>query len=291
MRTTNLLKTGLLLATLTALFAMVGRLLGGTGGVLLALGFAVLTNAAAYWYSDRLALTMARARRLAPGEAPGLEALSADLAWRARLPRPALYLIDDPSPNAFATGRNPDHAAIAVTTGLLGLLDAAELRAVLAHEFAHIQHRDILLTTMAATLAGAITGLAQLFQWQALTGHGDDEEGHGGLLGGLALLLLAPLGATLLQLALSRSREFAADTQGAALCGEPLALASALHRLERGAATRPMAVNPATAPLYIVHPFAAGGMARWFSTHPPVAARVARLEALAGRASAPAFAG
>jgi len=259
---------------------MAGHLVGGTAGVLVALAVAVAINGAAYWWSDRLALSMAHARPIGAQEAPALHAQVADLALRAGVPLPAVSIMDDPSPNAFATGRNPAHATIAVTTGLLAVLDSQELRGVLAHEFAHIKHRDILLTTVAATLAGAISGLATIFQLTTLFGHHDEDEQGGGLLGTLALLIVAPLAATVIQLAVSRSREHAADALGARLCGDPLALASALRRLEHGAWLRPMQVNPAAAPLFIVHPLQGGGLLRLFSTHPPTAERIARLEAM-----------
>ena len=281
MNTTNILKTGLLLAALTAIFALVGHLVGGTTGMMIALLLAVVMNGAAYWFSDRLALSMAHAHPVARAEAPELYALVEDLAARARVPVPAVYVIDDPSPNAFATGRNPSHAAVAVTTGLLHLLDGREARGVLAHEFAHIIHRDILLTTVAATLAGAITMLANIFQWSVLFGQHDDDESGGGMLGGLAMLIVAPIAATLIQLAVSRSREYAADATGARLAGDPLALAGALRKLERGTWLHPMAVNPAAAPLFIANPFGGSAMLRLFSTHPPMAERIARLEAMA----------
>jgi heat shock protein HtpX len=206
----------------------------------------------------------------------------ADLACRAGVPVPALYIIDEASPNAFATGRNPKHAAVAVTTGLRDLLNPDELRAVLAHEFAHIKNRDILISTIAATIAGAVTALANIFQLAALFGQGDEDE-HGGLLGALGMLLVAPLAATLLQLAISRSREFVADATGARLCGTPLHLAAALHKLEQGTWLRPMEMNPAAAPLFIVHPFARRGLIRLFQTHPSTQERIARLEAMAAR--------
>ncbi len=282
MDTTNTLKTGLLLAALTGLLVLIGNVFGGTAGIVIALVFAVAMNGAAYWFGDRLALSMVRARPVSPTEAPLLHAQVRDLAVRAGVPTPAVYVIDDPSPNAFATARDPAHAAVAVTTGILDLLDARELRGVLAHEFAHSRNRDILLTTVAATIAGAISAIANVFQLAALFGgYDEDEEGHG-LLGGLALLVVAPIAATLIQLAVSRSREYAADATGAALAGDPLALAAALGRLERGAWLRPMAVNPAAAPLFIVHPFSGEGIFKLFSTHPPVAERIARLEAMAG---------
>lgn len=278
MNTKNTIKTAALLAALTALFALLGQAFGGTTGMLVALVFALVMNGAAYWFSDRLALSMARAQPVTRAEAPEVYWMVEDLAARAGVPAPRVYLIDDPSPNAFATGRNPNHAAVAVTTGLLQLLDPRELYGVLAHEFAHIKHRDILLTSLAATIAGAITALANLFQLALIFGqHEDDEEGTG-LFGALAMLILAPIAATLLQLALSRSREFAADARGAQLAGDPLPLAEALRKLEQGTWLRPREVNPASAAMYIVHPFAAGGMLRLFQTHPPVAERIARLE-------------
>lgn len=283
MSTMNTFKTGLLLAALSGLLVVVGHLFGGTTGIVIALLFAVAMNGAAYWFSDRLALAMVRARPVSRAEAPELHDHVADLALRAGVPTPNVYVIDDPSPNAFATGRDPAHAAVAVTTGILGLLDTRELYGVLAHEFAHIKNRDILLTSIAATIAGAIGAIAHVFQFAALFGgHDQDEEGPG-VLGGLALLIVAPLTATLIQLAVSRAREYAADATGARLTGDPLALADALRKLERGVWLQPMAVNPAAAPLFIVHPFSGGGLLRLFSTHPPLAERVARLEALASR--------
>jgi len=279
MSTKNLLKTGALLAGLTALFAVVGYLFGGMGGIIVALIVAVAMNGAAYWFSDRMALAMTRARPISASEAPHLHALVAELAGRAAVPVPAVFIIDDPSPNAFATGRDPAHAAVAVTTGILDLLDWRELRGVLAHEFAHIKNRDILLTSIAATFAGAISAVAGLFQLSFLFGS-HDEDDNAGTPGGLALLITAPIAATLLQLALSRSREYAADATGARLCGDPLALAVALRRLERGTWLRPMAVNPAASPLFIVHPCSRDGLLHLFSTHPPMASRVAQLEAM-----------
>jgi heat shock protein HtpX len=279
MSTTNFLKTAALLAGLTALFVAVGYLIGGTGGIIGALIIAVVMNGAAYWFSDRMALAMVHARPISVHDAPQLHAVVAELAQRAGVPVPAIYVIDDPSPNAFATGRDPAHAAVAVTTGILDLLDHRELRGVLAHEFAHIKNRDILLTSIAATFAGAISAVASIFQFSFLFG-GHDEDDNGSMLGGLALLVAAPFAATLLQLALSRSREYAADATGARLCGDPLALASALRRLERGAWLRPMAINPAASPLFIVHPCSREGLLHLFSTHPPIASRVAQLEAM-----------
>ena len=264
---------------------LVGRLLGGTTGMIVAFGFAVLANGAAYWFSDRLALRMAHARRATPDEAPRLHAQVERLAERAGVPVPAVYIIDDASPNAFATGRGPGHAAVAVSQGLLAILTPQELYGVLAHELAHIKHRDILISSVAAAIAGAITVLANVFQFSLFFGSEDDEDG-GGILAGLVLLILAPIAATVIQLAISRSREYAADAAGAEISGSPLSLASALRRLEQGTWLRPMHVNPSAASMFIVHPFDGGGVGRLFQTHPPIAERIARLEMLAGPLSA-----
>lgn len=285
MTTKNTIKTALLLATLTALFAWFGQALGGTTGMLLALGFATLMNGGAYWFSGRLAIAMSHARPVSREEEPQLHWLVEDLAHRAGVPVPTLYIIDDASPNAFATGRDPAHAAVAVTRGMVDLLNQRELYGVLAHEFAHIKHRDILLSSVAATVAGAITALAHVFQFAALFGHHDEDREDSGIMGSIALLFLAPIAATLIQLAISRDREFAADAAGAQLVNDPLSLARALHKLEQGAWVRPMAVNPATASMYIVHPRAGGGILQLFQTHPPIDDRVARLEAMAREAA------
>ena len=255
--------------------------LGGSTGMVPALGFAALMNGGAYWFSDRLAIRRSHAQPVSREQEPHLYGMIEDLAHRAGVPVPKVYIIDDASPNAFATGRNPAHAAVAVTRGIMDLLNTRELYGVLAHEFAHIKHRDILLSSITATIAGAITALANVFQLAALFGH-QDEDGEGpGLMSSLALFLLAPIAATLTQLAISRAREFAADAAGANLVADPLSLARALQKLEQGTWVRPMDVNPATASMYTVHPFAGGGMVRLFQTHPPIADRVARLEAIA----------
>jgi heat shock protein HtpX len=280
----NTLKTTVLLATLTALLVVIGRWLGGTGGMVFAFGLAVLMNGAAYWYSDKFALRMAGAREVTPQEAPDLHRLVAALAQRANLPMPKVYIVESEAPNAFATGRNPQHGAVAVTTGIMRLLDRDELAGVLAHELGHIKNRDTLVSTVAATVAGAITMLANMAQWALLFGGGsseDEEGGAGGMVGGLLLLIVAPIAATLIQLAISRTREFGADTAGAQVAGNPIALASALRKLETWSTRVPMAVNPATAHLYIVNPLHGGAVANLFSTHPPIAQRIARLEQLA----------
>jgi len=277
---TNYLKTGLLLAVLTGLLVLVGATFGGEVGLVIALALALVMNGAAYWFSDRMALRMAHARPIEPGEVPWLHGMVHELAGRAAIPVPRLFLIDDSSTNAFATGRNPGHGVVAVTTGSLELLPRNELAGVIAHELAHIKNRDILLSSVAATIAGTLTTLASILQWNVLFG-GDDEDEGGSMAGVLLMIVVAPIAATLLQLAISRSREFAADALGARISGDPLALADALRRLEQGVWLRPMRVNPAAAPLYIVHPFAGGGVTRLFQTHPPIVQRIERLRALA----------
>jgi heat shock protein HtpX len=285
-RWNNGLKTAVLLGLMGALILAAGQLIGGRQGLFIALLVALAVNGFAYFNSDKLALRAMRAFPVTEAQAPQLYSIVRELATEARQPMPRLYVSPTTQPNAFATGRNPRHAAVAVTTGILQLLDQRELRGVLAHEFAHIKNRDILLTTVAATIAGAISALANIFQFATLFGSHDEDEEGGSMLGGLAMVILAPIAATLIQLAISRAREYAADATGARLCGEPLALASALSKLERGTWLRPLQVNPAAAPLFIVHPFAGGGLLRLFSTHPPIAERIGRLEAMAGPSAA-----
>ncbi len=290
------IRTTMLLALLTGLLVVAGRWLAGPTGMAVALALALLMNFGAYWFADRLVLAMAGAREVTFAEAPELHHLVATLARRAGLPMPRVYLVDDPTPNAFATGRDPRHGVVAVTTGILGLLDRDELAGVIAHELAHIKHRDTLIQAIVATIAGAITFVADMAQWSLLfggAGHDDEGEEHAGsFVGNLLLVILAPLAAALIQFAISRSREYAADAGGALLCGRPLALASALRKLERGAQLLPGRTNPALAHLYVVNPFAGlgGGLLSLFSTHPPIAERIARLEALAWRAPAAALA-
>lgn len=283
---TNALKTAMLLAGLTALLLVVGRVLGGPGGMTVALIFALGINAISYWFSDKIALSMTGAREVSPEEAPQLHAIVERVATLAGLPKPRVYVVDTPSPNAFATGRDPSHAAVAVTTGLLNLLSRDELEGVLAHEMAHIRNRDTLITTIAATIAGAITYLAQMGQWALMFGgYGGRRDSRDNGLGGLEALLmifLAPLAALLIRLAISRSREFNADATGARITGDPLALADALENLERAVAFRPMTQVPAvTAPLFIVNPLGPGALQKLFSDHPPTAERVARLRKMA----------
>jgi heat shock protein HtpX len=286
-RLTNTLKTTALLATLTVLLVLAGRWFGGTQGMLIAFLLALLMNGGAYWFSDRLALSLAGAREVDRYEAPRLHQMVAQLAQRANLPMPRVYLIDSAAPNAFATGRNPQHGAVAVTTGLLRLLNEDEVAAVIAHELGHIKNRDTLISTIAATFAGAVAILADMAQWALLLGgfgHHDDEGEDGevaGIVGGLLLILVAPIAATLIQLAISRTREFEADAAGAAISGSPLALASALRKIETWKQQLPLVANPAMANLYIINPLDGGGIVRLFSTHPPTEERIARLERMA----------
>jgi heat shock protein HtpX len=277
----NRVKTALLLSALTILFVLLGRAIGGTGGMLIAFGVAMAMNAGAYWFSDRIVLAMARAQPITPEEAPELYRMVARLCERARLPLPALYVIQDATPNAFATGRDPHHSAVAVNAGLLQMLGREEVEGVIAHELAHIRNRDTLISTVAATIAGAISMLAQ---FALFFGGGSDDGEEGGGANPLFLLLMvivAPIAAMILQFAISRNREFLADRTGAEFSGRPLGLASALRKLEMAAEMHPMAVRPATAPLYIVNPLRGQSFANLFSTHPPTEERIARLEALA----------
>lgn len=281
----NVLKTTILLGALTGLLMLIGGALGGSYGVMLGFVLAVVMNFGSYWFSDRIALKMAGAREVSVAEAPELHDMVARLAQAAGLPKPRVAMVEADAPNAFATGRNAQHGVVAVTTGILRLLDRRELAAVLAHELGHIRNRDILVSAIAATLAGAITMIAQMGQWAMIFGgHSrDDEEdsGGGGLLGGLLMLFLAPLAATIIQLAISRSREFGADKTGAEVGGDPEALASALEKLEAYSKHVPLPVNPAVSHLFIVKPLTGFSMQSLFSSHPPTAERVARLRQIA----------
>lgn len=282
----NMARTALLLAALTALFLACGWLLGGREGVLLAFLIALGTNAFAFWNSDRMVLRMHDARPVSPGSAPELYRMVQELARRADLPMPAVYLIESDQPNAFATGRDPHHAAVAVTRGLLRSLDAREVAGVVAHELAHIKHRDTLTMTVAATIAGAIGFLAQ---FAFFFGHSRDGQRANPIVA-ILVMLLAPLAAMLVQMAISRTREFAADREGAAIAGDPMGLASALRDIERIAQRTSIPTaegNPATAHLFIVNPLHGGALAGLFRTHPPTEERIRRLVALAG-AAAPA---
>ena len=265
------LRTTILLATLTGLFVVIGFAIGGAETALLFLFMGAAMNFFAYWFSDKIALRMSGAKPVSEQEAPKLYQSVRELTTRAGLPMPKLYVIPQDQPNAFATGRNPEHSAVAVTQGILQLLSEDELRGVLAHELAHIRNRDILIQSVAATIGGAITYLAYMLIW-----FGSESDSPLGLIGSLAMVILAPLAATVVQLAISRQREFSADATGAEISGNPESLASALLRLEEGAKAIPMQVNQAAEPLYIVKPLH-GGFAGLFSTHPPIEERVRRL--------------
>jgi heat shock protein HtpX len=267
-----MLRTTVLMASLTGLLVVIGALLGGPNTALMFLGIAAVLNLGAYWFSDKLAIKMSGAQPVSEQEAPGLYQMVRELTTRADLPMPRLYVIPQDQPNAFATGRNPKHSAVAVTRGIMKLLSEDELRGVVAHELAHIGNRDILTQSVAATIGGAITYLAYMLLW-----FGGDDESPFGLVGALALVILAPLAASLIQLSISRQREFSADATGAQITGNPESLASALLRLEEGAKAIPMQVNQASEPLYIVKPFSGKGIAGLFSTHPPIEERVRRL--------------
>jgi heat shock protein HtpX len=271
-------RTWLFVAALTALLLSVGAALGGIFVFLFA-GVAVAMNAVGYWWSDRIALAASRARPMAEADAPAVHAMVRDLSRRADIPIPRLYLIDSPQPNAFATGRSPAHSAVAVTQGLLDLMPTDEVRAVLAHELAHIRNRDVRVSAIAAMVAGAIAAIANVLQFSLLFGGGDDDDGPLGWLGTLGAILIAPIAAAMLQLALSRQREYLADATAAWFLGAGTTLADALERIEVKAQTTPMAINPAFASLYISNPLGRGGMAGLFSTHPPVSERVRRLRA------------
>lgn len=277
----NTVKTFILMAALTALFMVGGQALAGQQGMTFALLMALGLNFFSYWFSDKLALAMNGARQVSPDEAPELHLLVGQLAQQAGLPKPRVYLVSNPTPNAFATGRNPQHAAVAVTSGLLQLLDRNELAGVLAHELGHIKNRDILIGSMAAVLAGAISYLATMAQWAMLFGGGRSRDNGGGNpLAMLVMIIVAPIGAALIQMAISRGREYLADEAGARISGKPRSLASALEKLTASNRQLPMQVNPASAQMYIVNPLRGGRLASLFSTHPPMEERIRRLLAM-----------
>lgn len=279
----NTLKTGFLLAVMTVMFLLVGEAVGGRNGMMMAFVIAVLMNFGSYWFSDKIVLRMYGAKEVTEAEAPQLHGVVRRLSLAAGLPMPKVYIMPTDSPNAFATGRNPQHAAVAVTEGIVRILSADELEGVLAHELAHVKNRDILVGTVAATLAGAVMMLARFAQFAAIFGGGGrdrDEEGGGGILGLLFMAIVAPLGAMLVQMAVSRSREYLADETGAKVCGKPMSLARALEKISGASRAVPMGASPATAHMFIVSPLTGGGMLSLFSTHPPVEKRVERLRAM-----------
>ncbi|MFH1115773.1 MAG: zinc metalloprotease HtpX [Pseudomonadota bacterium] len=276
----NQFKTLILLAALGGLLVVIGGFIGGKNGAAIALVLAVVLNFGSYWFSDKIVLRMYHAQEVTEAEAPDLYRLVANLAQHAGLPMPKVYIIPDESPNAFATGRNPSHAAVAVTEGIMRLLSWEELAGVIGHELGHVRNRDILIQTVAATIGAAITYLAHFGFF--FGGRSDDEEGGGSIVGMIMMMILAPIAAAVIQMAISRSREYLADSTGADICGHPLWLASALNKLQHGAEAVPMHGEQATAHMFIVNPFLSGGISSLFSTHPPTEARVARLQEKAG---------
>ncbi len=270
------LRTAMLMAALTVLLVLLGQAVGGTRGMFGFFIFALLMNFFSYWFSDKIVLRMYRAQPVTETEAPELYSVVRGLVQKAGMPMPKVYIIPDDSPNAFATGRNPDHAAVAATEGILRLLTRQELEGVMAHELSHVQHRDILVSTIASVMAAAITMLSR---FAIFFGGRDDRDGNP--IAAIAMMILAPIAAMLIQLAISRSREYMADESGAKLCGNPLYLANALRKLEMGTERIPMNANPATANMFIVNPFSARGIAKLFSTHPPIEERIERLEGMA----------
>jgi heat shock protein HtpX len=283
----NRLKTAMLLALLTALFLWIGHAIAGQAGFIIALVFAAVMNFASYWWSDRIVLRMYGAKEATEQQAPELFRVVRDLAMRGNMPMPRVYIIPEQSPNAFATGRNPQHGAVAVTEGIMRLLDREELKAVLAHELGHVRNRDTLIMTVAATIAGALSMLTNMALWGAMLGGRSDDDEGGNPLVAIAGIILAPIAAALIQLAISRSREYLADEAGARLSGNPLALASALRKIEHWSHEVPMhSGSPATAHLFIINPFSAEGMSKLFSTHPSTRERIERLEAMAQRGAA-----
>jgi heat shock protein HtpX len=280
----NQAKTFFLMVVLTIIFVALGSMIGGKSGATIALAVALVMNFVSYWFSDRIVLAMYRARQVTEHEAPNLYSMIASLSQRASLPMPRLYMIESDSPNAFATGRNPENGVVAVTTGIMRLLSREELEGVLAHELTHIKNRDILIQTVAASLAGAITWLGNIARFSMFFGGGRDDNRGGNIFSVIIFSMLAAFAAMLIQLAISRSREYLADEGGAHLAGNPLYLAGALKHLHQGVALQPMeGANPSTAHMFIVNPFSARGVLALFSTHPPMEERIRRLEEMAHR--------
>lgn len=280
----NTMKTTLLLGLMTVLIIFIGGAVGGRGGMIMAFILAGIMNLGSYWFSDKIVLAMYRAREIAPQEHPEIHQMVMELAQHAGIPKPRVFLIEDDSPNAFATGRNPEHAVVAVTSGILRILSRQELKGVLAHELAHVKNRDILVGSIAATMAGAIMILANMARWSAIFGGGRDSEegeGGGGIIGLLVMTIVAPIAALLIQMAISRSREYLADASGAQFSGSPLGLAGALEKLETASKRIPMEdPKPATAHMFIVNPLSGRSLLNLFSTHPPIEERIARLRSM-----------
>jgi heat shock protein HtpX len=276
----NNVKTLLLLVTLTLILIWAGASLGGKQGMTVAFIFALGINFFAYWFSDKIVLGMYRARKVTESEAPELYGIVRRLAQKAEMPMPKVYIIEQEQPNAFATGRNPKHAAVAVTTGMMRMLSQEELQGVIGHELAHIKHRDILVSTIAATIAGAISFLAQMAQWAMIFGHRGDDEERGNPLAALVMMIVGPIAALIIQMAISRSREYSADEDGARLAGNPRYLSGALRKLHLASQKIPMNANPATSHMFIVNPLSGGGILKLFSTHPPIEERITRLDSM-----------
>ena len=276
----NNLKTMVLFMGLTVFLVFVGGALGGRGGMTIALVIAFGMNMVSYWFSDKIVLRMYRAKEVTEADAPQLFSTVRRLASKAQIPMPKVYIIDEDQPNAFATGRNPEHAAVAVTTGIMRILSPEELSGVIGHELGHVRNRDILISTIAATIAGAISYLAQMAQWAAIFGGGRRDDGEGGSpIAAIVMMIVAPIAAMLIQMAISRSREYQADIAGAEIAGNPRFLASALRKLDMASKRIPMdAATPATSHMFIVNPLTGGGLVKLFSTHPPIEERIARLE-------------
>ncbi|MBI4686699.1 MAG: zinc metalloprotease HtpX [Nitrospirae bacterium] len=278
----NGLKTMVLMVTLTLMLIAIGGLLGGKSGMTTALVIAFAMNFVSYWFSDKIVLKMYGAKQVSEADAPELYGAVRRLAHRAELPMPKVYIMEQDQPNAFATGRNPEHGAVAVTTGIMKILTREELEGVIAHELAHIKNRDILVSTIAATIAGAISYLAQMAQWAAMFGgRSHDEEEGGSPIASIVMMIVGPIAAMLVQMAISRSREYGADAGGSRIAGNPLHLANALKKLHMTSQRIPLNANPATSHMFIVNPLSGGSLLRLFSTHPPIEERVARLEAMA----------
>jgi len=278
---TSQIKTVLLLALLTGLLMLIGGAFGGRGGLMLAFGFAMLMNVGSYWYSDKIVLKMYKAVPLSPGDAPHIHRVVEEMAAQAGIPKPRIVLIPQDAPNAFATGRNPENAVVAVTRGIVNVLSPDELKGVLAHELGHIINRDILVSTVAAVIAGTIVFLANILQFSAIFGIGRGDDEGSNPIAALAMAFLAPIAAGLIQMAISRSREYMADDMGAKLSGNPLFLAGALGKLDAASKQIPMQGNPATENIFIVSPFSGKGVTSLFATHPPIEERIARLHAMA----------
>ena len=278
----NTIRTTLLLGALTGLLMLIGGYFGGKNGIVIAFLFAMVMNFGSYWFSDKIVLRMYKAQEISESQAPELYGIVKNLALRGDLPMPRVYVIPENTPNAFATGRDENHAVVAVTEGITRILNRDELEGVIGHELTHIKNKDMLIGSIAATLAGAIVMLANMAQWAAIFGgvSRDDDEGGGGLIGLILMAILAPIAATIIQMAISRSREFLADAGGAKISGKPYGLAGALEKLQRASQAIPMDANPSTAHMFIVNPLTGGSLMSLFSTHPPLEERIARLKSM-----------